>query len=242
MDRGKSKVITKKIKVYGIVQGVGFRPLVYRAARQYEIKGTVRNIGGYVEIVAQSERKVLDRFLADLKENKRGGYEIIKMEAEELPFMELKDFSIVKSGSSGEILVILPDLPVCPECLRELSHASDRRYRNPFTSCMSCGPRYTIIEDLPYDRSRTSMEDFSMCSACREEYTSPESRRFHAQTISCNDCGPYLIYRDQEDGPGELLEKEAFEKAVKVLSQEGSLRLRVSGAIIWFVPLLWKIL
>ncbi|WP_349947587.1 carbamoyltransferase HypF [Lacrimispora sp. BS-2] len=229
MDRGKSKVITKKIKVYGIVQGVGFRPLVYRAAMQYGIKGTVRNVGGCVEIVVQSERKILDRFLSDLKENKRGGYEIIKMEAEELPYMELEDFVIVKSGSSGEISVIPPDLPVCPECLRELSHASDRRYRNPFTSCMSCGPRYTMIEDLPYDRNRTSMKDFSMCGACREEYTSPESRRFHAQTISCNDCGPYLIYQDKEDGPGELLEKEAFEKTVKVLSQGGIVAVKGIG-------------
>ncbi|MGL6219542.1 MAG: acylphosphatase, partial [Lacrimispora sphenoides] len=140
MDCGKNKVITKIIKVYGIVQGVGFRPLVYRAAKQYGIKGTVRNVGGYVEIVAQSKEAVLGRFLSDLTENKRGGYEIIKMEAEELPFGEFKDFLIIKSESSAEILVIPPDLPVCPECMRELSQASDRRYQNPFISCISCGP------------------------------------------------------------------------------------------------------
>ncbi|WP_313259354.1 carbamoyltransferase HypF [Lacrimispora sp.] len=229
MDHGKSKVITEKIKVYGIVQGVGFRPLVYRTAKQYGIKGTVRNVGGYVEIVAQSEKEVLGRFFADLKENKKGGYEIIRMEAEELPFMELEDFVIIESGSSAEILVIPPDLPVCPECMRELSDASDRRYQNPFTSCMSCGPRYTIIEDLPYDRNRTSMDDFSMCGACREEYTSPESRRFHAQTISCNDCGPYLIYQDKEDDHGGLLEKEAFEKTIEVLSQGGIVAVKGIG-------------
>lgn len=221
MDRGKNKVITKIIKVYGIVQGVGFRPLVYRAAKQYGIKGTVRNVGGYVEILAQSEEAVLDRFLTDLKENKSGGLEIIKMEAEELPFLVLRDFRIIKSESSAEIAVIPPDLPVCPECMNELSDASNRRFQNPFTSCMSCGPRYTIIEDLPYDRDQTSMEDFTMCDACREEYTSPESRRFHAQTISCNDCGPSLIYQDKNNSHGELLEKEAFEKTILVLSQGG---------------------
>jgi len=229
MDRGKNKVITKIIKVYGIVQGVGFRPLVYRAAKQYGIKGTVRNVGGYVEIVAQSKEASLGRFLSDLKENKRGGYEIIKMEAEELPFVEFKDFLIIKSESSAEISVIPPDLPVCPECMRELSDASDRRYENPFISCMSCGPRYTIMEDLPYDRNRTSMEDFPMCDACREEYTSPESRRFHAQTISCNDCGPYLIYQDKENGFHELMEREAFEKTVKVLAQGGIVAVKGIG-------------
>lgn len=229
MDCGKNKVITKIIKVYGIVQGVGFRPLVYRAAKQYGIKGTVRNVGGYVEIVAQSEEAVLGRFLSDLTENKRGGYEIIKMEAEELPFRKFKDFLIIKSESSAEILVIPPDLPVCPECMRELSQASDRRYQNPFISCMSCGPRYTIMEDLPYDRNRTSMEDFPMCEACREEYTSPESRRFHAQTISCNDCGPYLIYQDMENDFHKLLERDAFEKTVKVLSQGGIVAVKGIG-------------
>ena len=229
MDCEKNKVITKIIMVYGIVQGVGFRPLVYRAAKQYGIKGTVRNVGGYVEIVAQSKEAVLDRFLSDLKENKRGGYEIIKLETEELPFMEFKDFLIIKSESSAEILVIPPDLPVCPECMRELSDASDRRYQNPFTSCMSCGPRYTIMEDLPYDRNRTSMEDFPMCDACREEYTTPESRRFHAQTISCNDCGPYLIYQDKVNGFHELLEREAYEKTVKVLTQGGIVAVKGIG-------------
>ncbi|PJJ27328.1 carbamoyltransferase HypF [Lacrimispora celerecrescens] len=229
MDYGKNKIITKIIKVYGIVQGVGFRPLVYRAAKQYGVKGTVRNVGGYVEIVAQSEEAVLGRFLSDLKEHKRGCYEIINMEAEELPFVEFKDFLIINSESGEEILVIPPDLPVCPDCMRELSDASDRRYQNPFTSCMSCGPRYTIMEALPYDRNRTSMEDFFMCNACREEYTSPESRRFHAQTISCNDCGPYLIYQDKENDLHELLEREAYEKTVKVLSQGGIVAVKGIG-------------
>ena len=228
MDHGKNKVITEQIRVYGIVQGVGFRPLVYRAAKQYGIKGLVRNVGGYVEIVAQSERDVIGRFLADLKEDRKGGHEIIKME-EEIPFMDLEDFIIIGSESGGEISVIPPDLPVCPECMKELSHTSDRRYENPFISCVSCGPRYTIIEDLPYDRNRTTMGDFPLCSACLEEYTSPVGRRFHAQTISCNDCGPYLIYHHRENDPGELREKEAFEQALTVLSKGGIVAVKGIG-------------
>ncbi|MFT4005185.1 MAG: Sua5/YciO/YrdC/YwlC family protein [Lacrimispora sp.] len=106
--------------------------------------------------------------------------------------------------------------------MRELSDPEDRRYGNPFISCMSCGPRYTVMEDLPYDRDRTSMRDFEMCGACKKEYTSPDSRRFHAQTISCNDCGPYLIYRDNTGkNREELLEKEAFEKTCQVIEAGG---------------------
>ncbi len=222
MDYGTNRVITKRIRVYGIVQGVGFRPLVYHIAGQLGIKGTVRNVGGYVEITAQSNEKVLDEFLAVLKENKEQRYEITGLESEEFNCESFDDFTIVKSGEAEEVSVIPPDLPVCPECMRELSDPEDRRYGNPFISCMSCGPRYTVMEDLPYDRDRTSMRDFEMCGACKMEYTSPDSRRFHAQTISCNDCGPYLIYRDNTGESGEeLLEKEAFEKTCQVIEAGG---------------------
>lgn len=222
MDHGTNRVITKRIRVYGIVQGVGFRPLVYHIAGQLGIKGTVRNVGGYVEITAQSNEKVLDEFLAVLKENKEQRYEITGLESEEFNCESFDDFTIVKSGEAEEVSVIPPDLPVCPECMRELSDPEDRRYGNPFISCMSCGPRYTVMEGLPYDRDRTSMRDFEMCGACKMEYTSPDSRRFHAQTISCNDCGPYLIYRDNTGESGEeLLEKEAFEKTCQVIEAGG---------------------
>lgn len=229
MDHGKKQVITEKIRVYGIVQGVGFRPLVYRTAKLYRIKGQVCNVGGYVEIVAQAERDMIGRFLDGLKENRKGGQEIIKMEAEEIPFMDLDDFIIIGSESGGEISVIPPDLPVCPECMKELSDAADRRYQNPFISCISCGPRYTIIEELPYDRNRTTMRDFSLCSTCLEEYTSPDGRRFHAQTISCNDCGPYLIYRDKKHDTVELQEREAFEKALSELARGGIVAIKGIG-------------
>ena len=205
MDNRKNKRITKKIKVFGIVQGVGFRPLVYRIAKKHKISGTVRNVGGFVEIITHSVQEDFDLFILDLKTNKEGYCEIIKLEIEDIsqigniPQNEWEDFVIIDSRTSGEVSIIPPDLPVCPECQKELYEKLNRRILNPFISCMSCGPRYSIIEELPYDRFTTTMRDFDMCNACNEEYVSPTSRRFHAQTISCNDCGPYLIYHDMED-------------------------------------------
>lgn len=250
MDQGKVKSMTMKIRVYGIVQGVGFRPLVYHMAKQEGIKGTVRNVGGYVEIVAHAEKRAIDRFLAVVRDRTDCGYEIIKMEIEEmhseeisseetvsenimsqeLPYPEPEDFVIIPSGADGDASVIPPDLPVCPVCQKELLTPSDRRYKNPFISCMSCGPRYTIIEALPYDRNRTTMSDFEMCDSCREEYTSPDSRRFHAQTISCNDCGPYLLYHDKKtEGTEELKNQDAFERAITVLLEGGILAVKGIG-------------
>ena len=228
MDNGKSKFITEKIKVYGIVQGVGFRPLVYRIAKKHKICGTVRNVGGFVEIIAQGTESTLSDFIGELKDcNNSGGCEIIKLETEviqvnvkediqevvqdktqeniqkkvQVNIQEdiFTDFTIIGSEISEETSIIPPDLPVCSNCVEELYEGSDRRFQNPFISCMSCGPRYTIIEELPYDRQNTTMIDFMMCDSCRAEYIAPDSRRFHAQTISCNDCGPYLIFHDAKE-------------------------------------------
>jgi hydrogenase maturation protein HypF len=250
MDYGKGKCITKKIKVYGIVQGVGFRPLVYRIAKSLKIKGNVRNVGGYVEIIVQAEEKVLNIFLDELKAEQSGGCEIIRLETEEYPQAEYEDFIIVHSKMSEETSIIPPDLPVCEKCSEELYNNKDRRFENPFISCMSCGPRYTIIEELPYDRQNTTMKDFDLCPACLEEYISPDSRRFHAQTISCDDCGPYLIYKDcavltpQEEAephqnrksglfPNRASElprdREALVKAIKMIKQGGIIAVKGIG-------------
>lgn len=196
MDNRKNRSLTKIIRVYGIVQGVGFRPLVYRIAKKLKVNGTVRNVGGYVEIIAQAEEDILSLFLQEIKSGQEGGHEIVKLEVEDIVDYKFDDFIIIKSGISEEVSVIPPDLPVCPECQKELYHEADRRYLHPFISCMACGPRYTILEELPYDRNNTTMLDFSMCLDCDKEYTNTDSRRFHAQTISCHTCGPYLIYHD----------------------------------------------
>ena len=240
MDNEKSKRITKKIKVFGIVQGVGFRPLVYRIAKKYEIFGSVRNVGGYVEICVQAIPEKIALFLQELNSDVTGGYEIIKLEAHELPQSDFKDFKIIGSGDSEEISLLPPDLPVCPSCLKELSEEKDRRFMNPFISCMSCGPRYTILEELPYDRVNTTMRDFSMCPSCQIEYTTPVDRRFHAQTISCNNCGPYLILRDDTNYDGTYLKEAvqqkleytlqvALERSIAILKQGGILAVKGIG-------------
>lgn len=236
MDNGKGKRVTKKIKVYGIVQGVGFRPLVYRIAKRLGITGTVRNVGGYVEIVAQSAEDNITILLRELSSDK-GGSEIVKIELEDFVGNVSDDFVIVGSKESEEVAILPPDLPVCMDCQTELKLKADRRFSNPFISCISCGPRYTIIEDLPYDRHTTVMKDFAMCDSCHGEYVTPTDRRFHAQTISCNDCGPSLIYTDvrtlklQETviTGKPLSEQEAFEKAVSVIQAGGIIAVKGIG-------------
>lgn len=217
MDKGKNKIITKRIKVFGIVQGVGFRPLVYRIARKYNIKGTVCNVGGYAEINAQATEQEINTFMKALMDGQSGGCEITKIETEDVSDKDYSDFKIIHSKEDEEISIIPPDLPVCPDCERELYTKQDRRFLNPFISCMSCGPRYTIMEELPYDRDNTTMMDFTMCPECNREYTSPNSRRFHAQTISCNDCGPYLIYRRTLENGKTTNKKTEGTKSLKII-------------------------
>ncbi len=215
-------IITKRIKIFGMVQGVGFRPLVFRHARKYGINGNVRNIGGIVEITAQaSERNIAD-FLKDLKCDGSEDYEIVNIQTEDIIETEFHDFKILESGLDKEISIIPPDLPVCGTCRKEFETPGNRRYHNPFISCTACGPRYTIMEYLPYDRHTTSMKDFPMCADCMEEYTDTESRRLHAQTISCNDCGPYVIMND-------LVNEAAITEAVHILKSGGILAVKGIG-------------
>ncbi len=225
-----------------MVQGVGFRPLVYSIAQKYGLQGAVRNVGGYAEIFIEAEAEAYDSFLCELRD-RRHACEIIKIEEEELSHLPAflavrseKAFIILDSEENEEFSVLPPDLPVCEDCIRELYDGMDRRYLNPFISCTHCGPRYTIIEKLPYDRENTSMSDFALCASCSKEYTAPESRRHHAQTISCNDCGPYLIYRDltgTSDNPRNLPRESyhmaALEEAIRVLKTGGILAVKGIG-------------
>lgn len=223
MDKGKREIITKKITVYGIVQGVGFRPLVYHIAKKYGINGLVQNSGGIVNIIAQSAKQSIDDFLSDLKHDELRSYEILDIKTDEiLSGDEYVDFKIAESDHNEYMAVIPPDLPVCDECGKELYIPGNRRFHNPFVSCMACGPRYTIMKRLPYDRDTTSMADFSMCDDCLEEYVSPEDRRFHAQTISCNNCGPYLIFDNFTD-------EDAFESAVSKIKSGGIIAVKGIG-------------
>ena len=187
---------SERIKLWGIVQGVGFRPYVAKLAESFQMKGTVLNIGGLVEITVTDSAERISAFLHALIENKPGPSEIVHVKREVVEYCEFDDFTIIASDEGGDEAAMIPaDLAICPHCLEELYDRENLRYQHPFISCMVCGPRYTIIDHIPYDRDNTAMIDFPMCDFCEEEYTDLHDRRYHAQTISCHDCGPQLIWK-----------------------------------------------
>ncbi|MDR1722076.1 MAG: carbamoyltransferase HypF [Methanobrevibacter sp.] len=189
---------TVKILVAGIVQGVGFRPTVYRIAESLDIAGYVRNLGNVVEIIAQGDSENLDRFICKLISDKPPVSKIDSIEHEIIECETAFDeFSILESSSNfSGTSVIPPDLAVCDNCLAELRNTGDRRYSYPFIACTDCGPRFTVIESIPYDRNRTTMDEFPLCEECMTEYTNPLDRRYHAEASCCKTCGPSLSLYD----------------------------------------------
>lgn len=181
------------VRVAGIVQGVGFRPFVYRIARERKLGGLVFNDSHGVQIEVEGEAPSLDDFLSALQLTLPPLASISHLHASEMPTVGETDFRIIESqAEQGRSAQISPDSHVCEDCQRELFDPADRRYRYPFINCTNCGPRYTIVTDIPYDRPLTTMADFPMCPACQAEYDDPTSRRFHAQPNACPDCGPQL--------------------------------------------------
>ena len=192
--------VTKRIRVYGIVQGVGFRPTVSRHAVSNGICGNVCNKGPYVEIYAQGSEAQVDGFLKDLEECPPKRAAILKINTEDIPAgnaPQFGTFDIIESEKTKGEIFVSPDIAICDECKEEMYNPKDRRYLHPFINCTCCGPRMTILDSLPYDRERTSMKEFPMCSDCTEEYNDSETRRYDAQPVCCNACGPevYLIGR-----------------------------------------------
>lgn len=181
------------IKVRGIVQGVGFRPFIYQLALNHELNGWVRNLAGGVEIEVAGAADTIDRFITDITGKAPPLSRIVSVEVSELPFAALDGFTIADSHSrETRSTLISPDVCTCADCLRELFDPADRRFRYPFINCTNCGPRYTIIKDIPYDRDKTTMGGFEMCPDCRAEYENPLDRRFHAQPDACWKCGPHV--------------------------------------------------
>ena len=181
------------IRVYGIVQGVGFRPFVSRTCLENNIKGTVANKGSYVEIHAQGENiEALFDALNHRPPKRSVILEIIKKYEDEEPF---DAFTIIESEKDPGEIFVSPDIAICDECKKELFTPTDKRFLHPFINCTNCGPRLTILDSMPYDRVRTSMGEFEMCDYCHNEYVSPSSRRYDAQPVCCNECGPeyYLL-------------------------------------------------
>lgn len=190
---------TVKIRIWGIVQGVGFRPFVAKLADRMNMKGEVLNIGGLVDIAVTDTEERIQQFLQALRAEKPEPAEIVHMKVVPIEARNFKGFSILDSDSGDDEAAMIPaDLAVCPDCLRELYDETNPRYEHSFISCMVCGPRYTIIDKIPYDRENTSMEEFPMCDFCQGEYTNRKDRRYHAQTISCHHCGPMLDYKLNE--------------------------------------------
>ena len=186
------------IRVRGIVQGVGFRPFVYRLARRYIINGWVLNDLDGVFIHAEGETKLLDEFVTELHTNPPAAAVVREVELKEVPLQDCTRFEIRESQAddADEGTLVSADLATCDDCLRELFDPADRRYRYPFINCTNCGPRFTIIDSLPYDRPATSMASFEMCDDCAREYADPADRRFHAQPDACFECGPRLTWHD----------------------------------------------
>lgn len=194
--------VTKRIRVYGIVQGVGFRPTVSRHAVSNGIRGNVCNKGPYVEIYAQGSGAQVDGFLKDLEERPPKRAAILKINTEDIPAENAPQFGafdIIESEKTKGEIFVSPDIAICNECKEEMYNSKDRRYLHPFINCTCCGPRMTILDSLPYDRERTSMKEFPMCPDCAEEYDDPKTRRYDAQPVCCNACGPevYLIGRGE---------------------------------------------
>ncbi|NLF01726.1 MAG: carbamoyltransferase HypF, partial [Anaerolineales bacterium] len=181
----------KRVSVRGVVQGVGFRPFVYRLAHDHGLMGWVLNHSGGVDLEVEGPSEALDAFVRELETEAPPLARIERIEVTDVPPDGYRTFEIRHSVSeAGRYQLISPDVATCPDCLSELFDPADRRYRYPFTNCTNCGPRFTIIEDIPYDRPLTTMRSFAMCPVCQAEYDNPLNRRFHAQPNACPVCGP----------------------------------------------------
>lgn len=200
----------------GIVQGVGFRPFLHRLAVKFHLSGWVRNTSGGVEAELEGGEEELEKFLWELKTASPPLSVIEDITVTFLPNLRnYEGFEIRESGEGKESTLVSPDISICPACERELYTPSDRRYRYPFINCTGCGPRYTIVKKLPYDREQTSMRGFAMCPDCFLEYSDIRDRRYHAQPDCCPDCGPQMYYLDADGNP---MEGDPLELAQRALA------------------------
>lgn len=210
------------IEVHGIVQGVGFRPFIYKIARRHLINGWVLNATAGVFIHAEGESKDIDDFVMEISDNAPAASRVDEILMKEVPLEDFESFTIRYSdeAAADATTLVSPDLATCDECTAELFDPANRRYHYPFINCTNCGPRFTIINKLPYDRKYTSMATFPMCEQCADEYANPEDRRFHAQPDACFECGPHLIWRavDHSADAHEDLERAKAEEASFIAS------------------------
>ena len=215
-----------RVRVRGIVQGVGFRPFVYALAVHHHLNGWVRNTSGGVEIEISGASADIQAFCHKLRNNPPPLARIDEILTEPMPLNGAVGFVILESQPQpGEFIPISPDMAICPDCRRELFDPSDRRYRYPFINCTNCGPRFTIIKDIPYDRPKTTMSPFPMCADCKSEYHNPLDRRFHAQPVACPECGPQVWFAAHRE---KLAEGEQAIQTARRWLREGKI-LAVKG-------------
>ncbi|QGU96606.1 carbamoyltransferase HypF [Clostridium bovifaecis] len=194
-----SSIKRYSVQIYGLVQGIGYRPYIYKIAKELNIKGWVNNFDSSVAIDMEGEEVRVREFLRKVVEHPPKLGRIQKVEVKEEEPKGYKDFKIEKSiAAASKFKFLLPDIAICDKCIEDIFNKNSKRYRYPFTNCTDCGPRYSIIKGLPYDRASTTMRNFKMCNDCDKEYKSPESRRFHAQPNCCTECGPKLILLDNK--------------------------------------------
>ncbi len=206
----------KTIQINGIVQGVGFRPFVYQLAQEYGLAGRVANTASGVQIHAEGTAQQLDGFVADLQSRKPILAHIVAVDIQKAAPAGYRQFKITKSqGAETRATLISPDVCLCADCRAELFDPRNRRYGYPFINCTNCGPRYTIIDDIPYDRPKTSMRYFKMCDQCQAEYDDPDDRRFHAQPNACAECGPHVSLFDNRQTPLDC--SDPFVRTAKLL-------------------------
>ena len=220
-----SEEITRQIRVYGIVQGVGFRPTVSRHAATRGIRGNVCNKGPYVEIYAQGSEEAVRGFISDIQNRPPKRAAILKVNVENVEHPEAyTQFDIIESEKTKGEIFVSPDIAICDECKAEMFDPENRRYLHPFINCTCCGPRLTILDSLPYDRERTSMKEFPMCPSCADEYHNPDTRRYDAQPVCCNDCGPevYLAGRKERG-------REAITYTRKIIASGGIVAIKGIG-------------
>ena len=221
----KRSVVAARVVVFGVVQGVGFRPFIYRLAKKCGCKGWVKNVGFGVEIHCEAESPSdLRRFLKNIRREKPRLALIEKTTVRSTSFRGYKDFQILKSKKGGSFVFISPDICTCSECLREVKNPQERRFHYPFTNCTDCGPRYTIVKALPYDRGQTTMARFAMCEDCAREYADPLDRRYHAQPIACPVCGPRVTLLEVRTGrtiAGGIEKAAVLVKEGKILAVKG---------------------
>lgn len=219
----------ERLTVEGAVQGVGFRPFVYRLARELGLAGYVLNTPAGVIIEIEGASHPLEAFKKALQERKPPQARILRLDNTPLPADGEHGFTIRQSETGTETTALmLPDFAVCTDCLQEMNDPADRRHRYPFINCTNCGPRFSIITALPYDRPNTTMKTFEMCDACRAEYDNPEDRRHHAQPIACPDCGPQLELRNVK-GKTKARRDKALQKAAQAVRDGRILALKGLG-------------